>query len=62
MEYVSAIRRKEIVSFGETQMGLEMVIQITVSQKNKYMLMHACGNWKNGRDELAWNTVVEKQM
>ena len=43
-------------------MDLEMVIQITASKKNKYMLMHACGNWKNGRDELAWNTVVERQM
>ena len=45
MEYVSSIRRKEIVSFGETQMDLETVIQSKVSQKNKYILMPAC-LWK----------------
>ena len=45
MEYYSTIRRIEIVSFVETWMDLETVIQSEVSQKeNKYhILMHICG-------------------
>ena len=46
MEYYSAIKRNEIVSFVETWMDLESVIQSEVSQKekNKYhILMHICG-------------------
>ena len=43
MKYYSAIKRNEIVSFGEMCMDLETVIQSKVSQKekNKYcILMH----------------------
>ena len=36
MEYYSAIKRNEIVSFIETWMDLESVIQSEVSQKEKY--------------------------
>ena len=46
MEYYSAIKRNEIVSFVETWMHLETVIQREVSQKekNKYcILTHICG-------------------
>ena len=46
MECYSAIKRNEIVSFAETWMDLEPVIQSEVSQKekNKYrILMHICG-------------------
>ena len=46
MEYHSAIKRNEIVSFVETWMDLETVIQREVSQKvkNKYrILTHICG-------------------
>ena len=46
MEYYSAIKRNEIVSFVKTWMNLETVIQSEVSQKekNKYhILMHVCG-------------------
>ena len=46
MEYYSAIKRNEIVSFVETWMDLETVIQSDVSQKekNKYhILTHVCG-------------------
>ena len=45
-EYYSAIKRNEIVSFVETWMDLETVIQSKVSQKekNKYrILTHICG-------------------
>ena len=46
MEYQSAIKRNEIGSFVETWMGLETVIQIEVSQKEKKkyrILRHICG-------------------
>ena len=38
-EYYSAIKRNEIVSFAETWMDLETVIQSEVSQKNKYRIL-----------------------
>ena len=47
MEYYSAIKRNKIVSFAETWIDLETVIQSKVSQKekNKYsMLTHICLN------------------
>ena len=47
MEYYSAIKRNEIVSFVEMWMDLETVIQSEVSQKekNKYrVLIHICGS------------------
>ena len=46
MEYYSAIKRNEIVSFAETWLDIDTVIQSEVSQKekNKYhILMHICG-------------------
>ena len=46
MEYHSAIKRNEIVSFAETWTGLKTVIQSEVSEKekNQYcILMHICG-------------------
>ena len=46
MQCYSAIKRNEIVSFVESWMHLETVIQSEVSQKEKnkyYMLMHICG-------------------
>ena len=46
MEYYSAIKKNEIMSFAATWMDLELIIQSEVSQKekNKYhILMHICG-------------------
>ena len=45
MEHYSAIKRNEIGSFVETWMGLEIVIQSEVSQKEKknIALTHICG-------------------
>ena len=46
IEYYSAMKKNEIVSFTEMWMDLDTVIQGEVCQKekNKYhMLMHACG-------------------
>ena len=49
--------------FVETWMDLESVIQSKVSQKkkNKYhILMHICGIYKNGRDELIFRAGIER--
>ena len=45
MEYYSAIKRNEIVSFTATWMDLEIVILSEVSQteKDKYMISLICG-------------------
>ena len=46
MEYYSAIKRNKIVSFSETWMDLETVMQseVTQKEKNKYcILVHICG-------------------
>ena len=46
MEYYSATKRNEIVSFAEMWMDLETLIQSEVSQKEKNkhcILMHICG-------------------
>ena len=45
-------------------MDLETVIQSEVSQKekNKYrILTHICGIYKNGIDDLIWNTEIENK-
>ena len=65
MEYHSAIKRNEVVSFVETWMNLETVIQSDVSQKekNKYhILTHICGTQKNGTDEPVCRAEIETQM
>ena len=65
MEYYSAIKRNEIGSFVEVWMDLETVIQSEVSQKekNKYhILMHICGIYKNGIDDLTCKAEIETQM
>ena len=44
MEYYSAIKRNEIVSFAETWMNLETVIQSEVRKRKNYcILTHICG-------------------
>ena len=46
VEYYSAIKRNEIVTFAEIWMDLEIVIQSEGSQKEKskyHILMHICG-------------------
>jgi len=35
--------------------------QSKVSQKNKYILMHTCGNEKNGTDEPIYKAEIETQ-
>ena len=64
-EYYSAIKRNEIVSFAETQIDLETVIQSEISQKekNKYcVLMHIYGIQKNSTDEPIYRKEMEMQM
>ena len=46
MEYYSTIKRSKILSFVETWMNLESVIESEVGQKEKneyHILMHICG-------------------
>jgi len=46
MEYYSTIKRSKIMSFVETWMKLESVIESKVGQKEKneyHILMHICG-------------------
>ena len=54
MEYYSAIKWNEIVSFAEMWMDLETVIQSEVSQKekNKYRISLICGIQKNGTNKI----------
>ena len=65
MEYYSAIKRNEIGSLVEMWVDLETVIQSEVSQKEKIkycILMHICGTYKNGTDELVCKAEIETQM
>ena len=65
MEYYSAIERNIPGSFVETWMDLENVIQSEISQKGKSkycMLMHICGIWKSGIDDLMCKAEIETQM
>ena len=65
MDYCSAIKRNEILSFAETWMDLETVIQSEVSwkEKNKYrILTHICGIYKNDKDNLICKAEIETQM
>ena len=52
-EYYSAMKRNGIESFAEMWMDLETVEQSEVSQieKNKYVLRHIGGLYRNGTDE-----------
>ena len=61
MGYYSAIKRNKIRSFVETGMNLESVIQCEIIQKekNKYILMHVCGIYKNGTDEPICRARIE---
>ena len=44
-------------------MNLEPIIQSEVSQKekNKYILTHIYGIWKNGSEEFIYRAAMEKQ-
>ena len=56
------LKENKIVSFAETWVQLETVIQSEVSQKeiNKYhMLTHICGIQKDGREDLICKAEIE---
>ena len=62
---ILTIKRNEIGSFVQMWMDLETVIQSEVSQKEKnnyHVLMHVCGTWKNGTDELVCRAEIETEM
>ena len=54
MEYYSAIKKNDIISFAVTWMNLEIVIlsEVSQTQKDKYhMISLICGILKNGTNE-----------
>ena len=65
MEYYLPIKRNEIVSFAETWMDLQTVIQSEISQKekNKYQILtYIFGIQKNGRDEPICRARIETDI
>ena len=65
MEYYSAIKRNEITSFAVIWMGLEIIIQGEVSQKEKDKLcitLFIFGIQKNFTDEPNCKAEIESQM
>ena len=64
MEHCLAIKKNGTVPFADMWMDIETVIQHEVSQKekNKYhLLMHICGIWRSGIDELTCLIKIETQ-
>ena len=67
VEYYSAIKRSEIMSFAATWMDVETVIQSERGQIEKYYIISiTCGIQENGTDELICKaeivTDVEKKL
>ena len=62
MEYYSTIKRNAFESVLMRWMSLEPIIESEESQKekNKYhILMHICGIYKDGTDELTFREEIE---
>ena len=64
MEYYSAIKKNEIMSFVVTWIDLEVIILSEVSQtiKDKYMISLTCGSNKNDTKELIYKTETNSQI
>ena len=65
MEYYSAIKMNEIMSFAMTWMDLEIVILSEVSQtkKDKYHdIVYMWNLKKNGTNVLIYKTEIKSQM
>ena len=64
MEYYSAIKKNEIMSFAATWIDLEVIILSEVSQTEKdkyYMISLICGILKNDTNEFIYKTEIESQ-
>ena len=63
MEYYSTIKRNTFESVLMRWMNLEPIIQSEVSQKEKekYILMHIYGIYKNGTKEFIYRAAMKKQ-
>ena len=63
MEYCSAVKRNAFESVPMRWMNLEPIIQSEVYQKkkNKYILMHIYGIYKDGTDEPMCRAAEETQ-
>ena len=65
MEYYSAIKKKEILTFAVTWMDLEGIMLSEISQREKdkhWMLTQKYGNWKDGTGDLTCGAAKETQM
>ena len=51
MEYYSAIKKNEILSFAMTWMELECIMLSKISQKDKYHMISLMWNLRNKTDE-----------
>ena len=66
MEYYSAIKKNEIMSFAATWMDLDIIILSEVSQTEKdkcHMIALICGILlKNDTNELIYKTETDSQI
>ena len=65
MEYYSAIKKNEIMSFAAAWMDLEIIIlsEVSRTQKDKYhMISLICGILKNYTNELIYKTETDSQI
>ena len=65
MEYHSAIKKNEVLSFAAKWMDLEDIMLNEISQKEKdkyHTVSPVCGIKKNGTNELIYKTEIESQM
>ena len=64
MEYYSAIKRNEIMSFAATWVDLEIIIlsEISHTEKGKHHISIIRGISKMGTNELIYKTEIESQM
>ena len=63
MEYYSVIKRNAFESVLMRWVNLETIIQNEVSQKekDKYILTHIYGIYKDGTEEFIYRAAMEKQ-
>ena len=59
MEYYSTIKRNAFESVLMRLMNVKPIIQSEASQKNKYILIHIYGIWKDGTDKPICRAAME---
>ena len=59
MEYYSVKKKNAFDSVLVQWMNLKPIIQSEASQKNKYILIHIYGIWKDGTDKPIYRAAME---